>query len=109
MRELGVQIESWGPLAEGRNDIFTNLTLAAIGDAHDKSVAQVVLPWLVQREVAVISKSVRPERMADNIDVFDFELTDDEMRQIAGPDTGASLAFDQRDPKMVSWLNSRAE
>jgi 2,5-diketo-D-gluconate reductase A len=108
MRERGVQIESWGPLAEGKNDIFNNPMLTAIGQAHGKSVAQVVLRWLVQREVVVIPKSVRPERMAENFDVFDFELDDDQMTQIAGLDTGVSVAFDHRDPAMVSWLNSRA-
>jgi 2,5-diketo-D-gluconate reductase A len=109
MAERGVQIESWGPLAEGKNDIFTNSTLTAIGEAHGKSVAQVVLRWLVQREVVVIPKSVRPERMAENMDVLDFELTDTEISQIAELDTGASVAFDHRDPAMVSWLNGRAE
>ena len=90
MREHGVQIESWGPFAEGKNDLFTNPTLTEIGEAHGKSVAQVVLRWLIQRDVVVIPKSVRPERMAENLDVFDFELTDDEMTRIAGLDTGAS-------------------
>lgn len=109
MSGLGVQIESWGPFAEGKNDLFTNPTLAGIGDAHGRSVAQVVLRWLVQREVVVIPKSVRPERMAQNLDIFDFELTDDQMKSIATLDTGASLFFDHRDPAMVAWLNGRAE
>jgi 2,5-diketo-D-gluconate reductase A len=109
MQARGVQIESWGPFAEGKNDLFTNPTLAAIGDAHGKSVGQVVLRWLTQREVVVIPKSVRPERMAENIDIFDFELTDDEMSRIATLDTGSSLFFDHRDPAMVAWLNGRAE
>jgi 2,5-diketo-D-gluconate reductase A len=109
MVERDVQIESWGPFAEGRNDLFTNPTLAAIGEAHGKSVGQVVLRWLTQRQVVVIPKSVRPERMAENFDIFDFELTDEQMAQIATLDTGASLFFDHRDPAMVSWLNGRAE
>lgn len=109
MRERGVQIESWGPFAEGKNDLFTNPTLAAIGAAHGKSVAQVVLRWLTQREIVVIPKSVRPERMAQNLDIFDFELTDQQMKEIGTLDAGASLFFDHRDPAMVSWLNSRAE
>jgi 2,5-diketo-D-gluconate reductase A len=109
MRRRGVQIESWGPFAEGRNDLFTNPTLAAIGQAHGKSVGQVVLRWLTQRQVVVIPKSVRPERMAENLDIFDFELTNEQIAQIAGLDTGASLFFDHRDPAMVTWLNSRAE
>jgi 2,5-diketo-D-gluconate reductase A len=109
MRELGIQIESRGPFAEGRNDLFTNPLLTEIGAAPGKSVAQVVLRWLTQRGVVVIPKSVRPERMRENIDIFDFELTDEQMTRIAGLDTGASLFFDHRDPSMVSWLNSRAD
>lgn len=109
MQERGVQIESWGPLAEGKNDIFTNPTLTSIGEAHGKSVSQVVLRWLVQRGVVVIPKSVRPERMVENITVFDFQLGDEEMNKINALDTGVSVAFDHHDPAMVSWLNSRAE
>ena len=106
MRERGVQIESWGPFAEGRNDLFTDPTISAIGAAHGKSVAQVVLRWLIQRDIVVIPKSVRRERMAQNIDVFDFTLTDEQMSRIATVDTGASLFFDHRDPAMVSRLGS---
>jgi 2,5-diketo-D-gluconate reductase A len=109
MRERNVQIESWGPFAEGRNDLFSNATLSEIGAAHSKSVAQVVLRWLTQREVVVIPKSVRSERMRENIDIFDFELTDEQMTDIAALETGASLFFDHRDPEMVSSLNSRAD
>ena len=104
MRERGVQIESWGPFAEGKNNLFTDPLLSAIAEAHGKSVAQVVLRWLIQRDVVVIPKSVRPDRMAQNLDVFDFELTDEQMSRIATLDTGASLFFDHRDPAMVSWL-----
>jgi 2,5-diketo-D-gluconate reductase A len=107
MREHGVQHESWGPFAEGKNNIFSDSTLSEIGKAHGKSVAQVILRWLVQREIVVIPKSVRAERMRENIDVFDFELSSDEMEHIAGLDTGGTLFFDHADPKMVSWLNSR--
>jgi 2,5-diketo-D-gluconate reductase A len=107
MRERGVQIESWGPFAEGRNNLFTDPTLSQIAEAHGKSVAQVVLRWLVQREVVVIPKSVRADRMTQNLDIFDFTLTEDQMSQIATLDTGASLFFDQRDPAMVSWLGGR--
>jgi 2,5-diketo-D-gluconate reductase A len=109
MGEHGIQIESWGPFAEGRNDLFTNPLLSEIGAAHGKSVGQVVLRWLIQRDVVVIPKSVRPERQRENFDIFDFELTDEQMTDIAGLDTGASLFFDHRDPAMVSRLNSRAE
>lgn len=107
MRQRGVQIESWGPFAEGRNNLFTDPVLSAIADAHGKSVAQVVLRWLIQRDVVVIPKSVRPERMAQNLDVFGFALTDEQMTRIAALDTGASLFFDHRDPAMVSWLGDR--
>jgi 2,5-diketo-D-gluconate reductase A len=109
MRTRGVQIESWGGFAEGRNNLFSDPTLTAIGDAHGKSVAQVVLRWLIQRDIIAIPKSVRRERMAQNLNVFDFTLTDDEMARIATMDTGASLFFDHRDPAMVSWLNSRRD
>jgi 2,5-diketo-D-gluconate reductase A len=107
MSEYGARIESWGPFAEGKNDLFTNPTLTAIGAAHGKTVGQVVLRWLTQRDVIVIPKSVRPERMAENLDIFDFDLTDDEMTAIAGPDTGASMFFDHHDPEMVKWLDGR--
>jgi 2,5-diketo-D-gluconate reductase A len=106
MRERGVQIESWGPFAEGRNNLFSDPTLTEIGAAHEKSVAQVVLRWLIQRDVVVIPKSVRPERMRENFDVFDFELSTEEMGRIAGLDTGASLFLDHRDPKVVSQLGN---
>lgn len=108
-REHGVQLESWGGFAEGKNDLFTDPVLAQIGAAHGKSVAQVVLRWLIQRNIITIPKSVRRERMEQNIDVFDFELGDDEMQQIRALDTGASMFFDHRDPAMVSWLNGRTE
>jgi 2,5-diketo-D-gluconate reductase A len=107
MRERGVQIESWGPFAEGRNNLFSDPTLAEVGAAHGKSVAQVVLRWLTQGGVIVVQKSVRQERMRENIDVFDFELTDDEMSRIAAMDRGETLFFDHRDPAMVSRLDSR--
>jgi 2,5-diketo-D-gluconate reductase A len=109
MRTHGVQMEAWGGFAEGRNNLFSDPTLTAIGDAHGKSVAQVVLRWLTQRGIVTIPKSVRRERVEQNLDVFDFTLTDEDMAQIAAMDTGASLFFDHRDPAMVSWLNSRRE
>jgi 2,5-diketo-D-gluconate reductase A len=106
MREHGVQIESWGPFAEGKNDIFSNSVLSAVGAAHGKSVAAVILRWLIQRDVVVIPKSVRPERMAENIDVFDFELSDDDMARIAKLDTGGTQFFDHDDPEWVTRLNA---
>jgi len=107
MRQHGVQIQSWGGFAEGKNNLFTDPVLSEIAEKHGKSVAQVVLRWLIQRDVVAIPKSVRPERMAQNLDVFDFELTDDQMATIATLDTRASLFFDHRDPAMVSWLTKR--
>jgi 2,5-diketo-D-gluconate reductase A len=107
MRDRGVQIESWGPFAEGRNNLFSDSTLSEIGAAHGKSVAQVVLRWLVQRGVVVVQKSVRPERMRENIDIFDFELADEELARIAPMDRGESLFFDHRDPAMVSLIGNR--
>jgi 2,5-diketo-D-gluconate reductase A len=107
MGERGVQLESWGPFAEGRNNLFSDPTLSQIGTVHGKSVAQVVLRWLIQREIAANPKSVRPERMAENLDVFDFQLTDEEMRRIAALDTGVSLFFDHRDPEIVSQIGNR--
>jgi 2,5-diketo-D-gluconate reductase A len=104
MREHGVQIESWGPLAEGRNNLFSDPTLTAIGEQYGKSVAQIVLRWLVQRDAVVIPKSVRPERMAENIDIFDFSLSDDDLSRIAAMDTGASLFFDHRDAEWAARL-----
>jgi hypothetical protein len=95
-----------GPFAEGQHNIFSDPVLSEIGAAHDKTVAQVVQRWLIQRDVIVIPKSVRPERMRENIDVFDFELTDDEMTRIAAMDTGTTLFFDHADPEWVSRLNS---
>ncbi|WP_411103111.1 aldo/keto reductase [Streptomyces sp. cmx-4-9] len=104
MRERGVQIESWGPFAEGRNHLFTDPVLSGIGAEHGKSVAQVVLRWLVQRQVVVIPKSVRADRMAENLDVFDFELSAGQMARIAGLDTGESVFFSHRDPAVVSRI-----
>jgi 2,5-diketo-D-gluconate reductase A len=103
----GVQIEAWGGFAEGKNNLFTDPILTDIGNAHGKSVAQVVVRWLIQRDVVTIPKSTRRERMEQNLDVFDFALTEEEMARIGAIDTGASVFFDHRDPAKVSWLNSR--
>ncbi len=104
MREHGVQIESWGPFAEGRNNIFGNDLLLSVAGKYNKTVAQVILRWLTQREVVVIPKSVRKERIVENFRIFDFELSPEDMDAIATLDTGASLFFDHRDPKMVKML-----
>ncbi len=100
----GVQIESWAPFAEGRNNLFTNPTLSSIARAHDKSVAQVVLRWLIQRGVVVIPKSVRRDRMEENFDVFDFELADSDMAVITTLEKGEPLFIDHRDPAAVDAL-----
>jgi 2,5-diketo-D-gluconate reductase A len=105
LQENAIQMESWGPFAEGKNDIFHNALLKSIGDEHGKSIAQVVLRWLTQRGIVAIPKSVRKERMAENFDVFDFELSAGEMSSIATLDTGTSSFFDHRDPAMVKWLS----
>jgi diketogulonate reductase-like aldo/keto reductase len=102
-----VQIESWGPFAEGKNDIFSNKLLASIAAKYNKSIAQVILRWLTQRGVVAIPKSVRKERMAENFDIFDFELTAEDMEAIKTLDTGSSSFFDHRDPAMVKWLGER--
>jgi 2,5-diketo-D-gluconate reductase A len=105
MEEIGTQHESWGSFAEGRNDIFEDPTLSAVATTHGKSVAQVILRWLVQRRVVTIPKSVHAERMAENIDVFDFALTDDEMEQIGALDGGQSVFFDHRTVGAARMLN----
>jgi diketogulonate reductase-like aldo/keto reductase len=102
--EYDVQHQSWGPFAEGQNDIFEHDVLTEIGDRYDKSAAQVVLRWLLDREVVAIPKSVHAERIHENFDVFDFELTAEEMETIAALDEGESLFFDHRDPEMVERL-----
>ncbi|MFJ4674607.1 aldo/keto reductase [Kitasatospora sp. NPDC088783] len=107
MREHGVQHQAWGGFAEGKNDLFTHPVLSGIGEAQGKSVAQVVLRWLIQRDIVTIPKSVNPDRMAQNLDVFDFALTDDQMAAVAALDTGKTLFFDHHDPEMVAWLSKR--
>jgi len=107
LKDNNVQTESWGPFAEGRNNLFGNEVLAGIGAKYDKSIAQVVLRWLTQRGVIAIPKSVRPERMAENLNIFDFNLSDEDMDGIAQLDQGVSAFFDHRDPEIVRWLGTR--
>ena len=100
-----VAMEGWAPFAEGRNDLFRNEVLARIGEAHGKTVAQVVLRWLLQRGVICIPKSTHRDRMEQNFDVFDFALDDDEMVAIAALDTGRSAFFDHHDPATIEWMS----
>lgn len=109
MRKYNVAQEAWAPFGEGRGGLFENPVLAGIGQAHGKTTAQVMLRWNMQRGVVVIPKSVRRERMAENLDVFDFELTGDEMAAIAALDTGESSFFSFRDPSMVEWFAQMVE
>jgi 2,5-diketo-D-gluconate reductase A len=102
--EYKVQHQSWGPFAEGRNDLFHNDVLQGIALRHGKSVAQVVLRWLTERGIVAIPKSVRRERMAENIAIFDFDLTPEDLQAIASLDTGKSAFFDHRDPEVVKRL-----
>jgi 2,5-diketo-D-gluconate reductase A len=102
-----VQIEAWGPFAEGKNDLFHNDLLRSIGAKYNKSIAQVVLRWLTQRGVVAIPKSVRKERMEENFNSLDFELSQADMEAIKSLETGASSFFDHRDPAMVKWLGER--
>jgi len=105
LKENNVQIESWGPFAEGKNNIFHNEVLVSVAEEHGKTVAQVILRWLTQRDIVVIPKSVRKERMAENFNIFDFDLNVSDMELIATLETGESLFFDHRDPAMVKFLS----
>lgn len=107
MQENGVQVEAWAPFAEGRNGIFQNELLLSIAARHKKSVAQVILRWLVQRGIIVLAKSTRKERMLENIAVLDFELDAEAMAAMATLDTKTSSFFDHRDPEKVKWLGTR--
>lgn len=106
LQENKIQIESWGPLAEGKFDIFQNELLLSIGKKYNKSIAQVILRWLTQRDVVAIPKTVRKERMIENFNIFDFELTSEEMESIKTLDTKTNSIFDLRDPALVKWVGS---
>lgn len=107
LKTHNIQTQAWGPFAEGKNGLFDNEVLRAIGQKHDKTIAQVVLRWLIQREIVAIPKSVRKERMAENFNVFDFELGSDDLIAIAALDEKVSAFFDHRDPAMVRWIGGR--
>ena len=107
LEEHGIQTQAWGPFAEGRNALFENETLATIGRKHGKSIAQIVLRWLTQRGIVAIPKTVRKERMAENLAIFDFELDAEDIAAIALLDRKESSFFDHRDPAMVKWIGTR--
>ncbi len=107
LKENNVQIESWGPFAEGKNNIFKNEILTSIAGKYNKTVPQVILRWLTQRGVIVIPKSVRKERMIENFNIFDFELSTEDMNAFIKLDMNKSSFFDHRDPEIVKWMGSR--
>lgn len=106
MKEYNVQIESWGPFAEGRNNMFQNEVLLSLAEKYSKSVAQVVLRWLIQRGVVAIPKSVHKERIIENFNIFDFKLSQEDMEKIASLDTKKSSFFSHNDPEIVKWLGT---
>lgn len=105
--KYGVHVEAWAPFAEGRHDLFTNPILAEIGRQYGKSIGQVVLRWLIQRGIVALAKSVRPERMEENIDIFDFELSSEDVEKITALDMKESAFFDHDDPQQVEWFMNR--
>jgi len=107
LQDNNVMVEAWAPFAEGKNNIFQNAVLLSIAAKHNKSVAQVILRWVIQRGVIALAKSTRKERMIENISVFDFELSAEDMAAVATLDMKTTSFFDHRDPKMVKWLDQR--
>ena len=106
MEKYGVHIEAWAPFGEGRNGMFDNETLVEIGKKYNKSSAQVILRWLIQRGVIIACKSTHIERMEENFKVFDFELSNEDMEEIKKLDSNDSLFFNHQDPKMVEWFDN---
>ena len=107
LQEHGVQHQSWGPFAEGRNNIFQNELLLSIGKKYQKSIAQVIIRWLTQRGIVAIPKSVRKDRIAENFNIFDFRLSEADMQLIHTLDQNVSAFFDHRDPAVIKWLAGR--
>lgn len=107
LKEEGIIPEAWAPFAEGKNGIFTNELLTNIGKKYQKSVAQVIVRWLLEQEIVVLAKSVKPERMAENLAVFDFELSEEDKAAIATLNEGESQFFSHADPEMIKWMASR--
>ena len=109
MEKYGVQIMAWAPFGEGKNNMFNNETLVKIGEKYDKTAAQVILRWLIQRKVVAVCKSTHIERIEQNFDVFDFALSDDDMNEIKKLDSQESLFFSFTDPSMVEWFDQMVE
>lgn len=107
LKEEGIIPEAWAPFAEGKNDIFKNDILLSIAAKYHKSVAQVIVRWLVEKEVVVLAKSVKLERMQENLAVFDFQLTEEDKKQIETLNQGASQFFSHADPAMIKWMAER--
>ena len=107
MEKYGVKMEAWAPFGEGRNGLFNNEVLVNIGKKYNKTSAQVMLRWLIERGIIVACKSTHIERMKENLDVFDFKLSDDDMKEINKLDTSNSLFFNHQDPKMVEWFDQK--
>lgn len=107
LRDNNVQIQSWGPFAEGKNNIFHNELLVSLANKYKKSVAQIILRWLTQREVIVIPKSVHKERIIENFNIFDFEMSIEDIESIRSLDTKTSLFFNHRDPEIIKWMGDR--
>jgi 2,5-diketo-D-gluconate reductase A len=107
MRELDVQAEAWAPCAEGKNNLFQNETLKTIAEKYVKSIGQVILRWVTQRGVVALAKSVRRERMAENLAIFDFQLDATDVSTISRLETGTSSFFSHRDPSIVKWMSER--
>lgn len=109
LKKYGVIHEAWAPFGEGRGNMFTNPVLQKLGDKYNKTVAQVILRWQLQRGIVVIPKSTHKERMAQNLDLFDFTLTNEDMQAIAALDTKTSSFFSHQDPAMVEWFVKMVE
>jgi len=107
LKEHNVQVESWGPFAEGKNDIFNNKLLNTLATKYNKSVAQIILRWITQRGIVVIPKTINKSRMIENFNIFDFDLSDDDMEIIKSLDTKSSLFFDHRNPDIIKWMANR--
>ena len=107
MQSKTIQPEAWAPFAEGKNDIFNHPVLTTIGNKYNKSVGQVILRWLIQRQIVCLAKSVRKERMTENFNIFDFKLSNQDMIDITAIDTATSAFFSHRDPAIVEWLTKR--